>query len=507
MLKNLFRIIAVSTIYFSFKPASAQLEFNLPILYNGDMYSQQQKPDSVLLHRLYYHQGELKLVLIKDEQKFIVSASSVGELEFFPPQGLDEFWKIQCLKEERYKDLVSFRGGFDWDLRLELNELSQDVLAYYEKNDALYRDLYLESYLQELVYKLYPSTALTGLPGFVNIRILKDSSPNAFVFPNGTLIINTGLLSLIKSESELIAVLAHEIAHFVLEHTLKNIRKAEERRKRAEFLSFLATATVGVIEVGLASSNENYSPGALTFSTAIIASSVSSSINEALGMKYSHDQEYEADIVAKEMLNFLGLDPNYLTNVLQAIQNYSVKKGFFTTLQASATHPNISKRISILGSAVQRESDLNYTIRFSAINTFNAQIEFQRLNLQDCLELTLLNIDAGIASGTDYLLAAKSMLYLSNDSSSNKIALGYLEKSRAYSFANSIELEKVRGIFLDRIGNNGAAKLAFDSYIQNLEKAKTNKEFTWEDYRVIQYLNEEIIWAKQMQRKLIKLKE
>lgn len=507
MFKILCRVVGLIVLFLSSSPLIGQMDYNLPVRYTTtDMYAGPTGKDSAKLKEFIYEQFSYKAVLVKDGEEIILPVSSLGDLEFNDPEDLSQFWTIQRLKGNRYKELTSLKGS-DWEIIEELNELSNDALSYYERNDALYRDLYLEAYLHELVYRIYPAGSISGLSGSINVRILKDTSPNAGILPNGTLLINSGLLSVLNSELDLIAVLAHEIAHYVLEHAAKNIKAEEKRQKRAAFLSVLATAATAAVEVGIAVNNDNYRPGYLTLSTAVIASSISSSINKELGMKYNREQELEADLIAKDLLNQIGIDTSSMAKALSSIYNYSNGRGYTVSLGASNSHPAIFDRLELLGGWAEGELSEEHLIRFSAINTFNAQIEYQRLNLQDCLELTLLNIDAGIASGTDYMLAAKSMLYLSNDSSSNKIALGYLEKSRAFSFANSIELEKVRGIFLDRLGNSGAAKVAFDSYIQNLEKAKTNKEFTREDYRIIQYLNEEIIWAKQMQRKLIKLNE
>jgi Zn-dependent protease with chaperone function len=505
MFKILFRIAGFLVLIFSSSPLIGQTDYNLPVRYTiNNMYAVPTDKDSAILKEFVYEQHSFKAVLIKDGKKFILPVSSLEELEFNPPEDLHQFWTIQRLKENRYKELTSPKG-IDWELGLELDELSQDALTYYERNDALYQDLYLEAYLHALVHRIYPTGIITGLSGLLNVRILKDTSPNAVIFPNGTLLINSGLLSVVKSESELIAVLAHQIAHYVLEHTVKNIKAEEKRRKRAEFLSYLATAATAAVEVGIAANNENYVPGYLTLSIAVIASSISTSINRQLGLDYNREQELEVDLITKELLDFIVIDTNSLSNALLSIYMHSKSRGDIVSPEAPNSITMLAERLKLLGGWDRNEISKNHTIRFSGINSINAQIEYQRLHLPHCLSLVKQNINAGIASGADYLLAAKTMLYLSNDSISNKIALGYLKKSKAFSFANSIELDKVRGIFLDRLGDRGAAKLAFDSYMQNLEKAKIDKEFTWEDYRVIEYLNEEIIWAKQMQRKLIEL--
>ena len=47
---------------------------------------------------------------------------------------------------------------------------------------------------------------------------VNDSSINAFALPGGYIGVNTGLILLTQTESELAAVLAHEISHVTQHH-------------------------------------------------------------------------------------------------------------------------------------------------------------------------------------------------------------------------------------------------------------------------------------------------
>ena len=55
------------------------------------------------------------------------------------------------------------------------------------------------------------------------------------MLPNGSMVISTGLLCTLDSEDELAAVIACELGHFVLDHQVNNIYRAERRAKRAAF--------------------------------------------------------------------------------------------------------------------------------------------------------------------------------------------------------------------------------------------------------------------------------
>jgi Zn-dependent protease with chaperone function len=56
----------------------------------------------------------------------------------------------------------------------------------------------------------------TGKP--LQVYIIRQPVPNAFVTPAGQICVFEGLLSLLKTEDQLAAVLSHELAHSVARH-------------------------------------------------------------------------------------------------------------------------------------------------------------------------------------------------------------------------------------------------------------------------------------------------
>lgn len=57
----------------------------------------------------------------------------------------------------------------------------------------------------------------------LKLLLSKDPTPNAFSVGDGTIVANIGLFSLLQNEQQIAAVLSHEIAHELLEHTSKGI--------------------------------------------------------------------------------------------------------------------------------------------------------------------------------------------------------------------------------------------------------------------------------------------
>ena len=64
--------------------------------------------------------------------------------------------------------------------------------------------------------------------------------PNAFALPNGSIYVTTGLLALMDNESQVAAIMAHEMTHIMRRHTY-----LQNRSNRKKFLA------INIIAVGV----------------------------------------------------------------------------------------------------------------------------------------------------------------------------------------------------------------------------------------------------------------
>jgi predicted Zn-dependent protease len=83
-----------------------------------------------------------------------------------------------------------------------------------EKADYLYEDEALRAYIESVMQKLYPEYA-----GAITVRVVDSPDLNAFALPNGSIYINTGMLTRLENEAQLATVLAHEGVHFTNRHS------------------------------------------------------------------------------------------------------------------------------------------------------------------------------------------------------------------------------------------------------------------------------------------------
>ncbi len=426
--------------------------------------------------------------------------SSVSRLKNFKFQinNITAFWQNQCIQREVYENLV--KSGLQYDLRHDLEIESLNFLEKLQSNNLLFEDNFLENFLYSLVYKIYPGTINDGRPGIISVKIEKDTSPNAYILPNGTMIITTGLLSTINSEQELIGVISHEVSHFVLDHSIININKAEKRQKAAEFWAGLATSLAAAAEVYTATKNEYYVPGALTYSTAVLSYTIASQVNDRLGLKYSREQETEADICAIQIMKFINVDSTALSAALYKIKNYCILKGDYLAISGEGTHPNIDDRVIRIGNPKTFASS-SYDKIISFVNSQNAIYEFNSNHFKACQSLVDRNIAAGVATEDDYILKAMTNLCLYDNVEKNNEANELINKAKSLNVAPTINLFKQEGLVLVRLKKNQDAVKAFEQYANSIKQEYVNLELVKNEYSwaaTKSYLDSEKEWTAKM---------
>ena len=160
-------------------------------------------------------------------------------------------------------------------------------------------------------------------------RFLVVDAPgvNAFAGPGGVIAVNAGLIVITESESELAAVIAHEIAHVTQRHLAQLIE-----RSRLASLTTLAGIFAGIL---IATQNPQAGQAA-------VAASAAGAQHAALS--YSRDKEMEADRTGMELLHRAGFDPRAVPAFFERLQEWQR----FTSRPPEflSTHPVTMSRIA-----------------------------------------------------------------------------------------------------------------------------------------------------------------
>jgi len=213
--------------------------------------------------------------------------------------------------------LVSFNSfSSERDLAKEQKlgkKLSEDI----EKKYEVVEDLNQNSLLNEIGNKLAKASELRGMK--YHFKILKKEGPNAFSIPGGYVYVTYDLFDYIQSDDELAGILAHEIAHVIHNHALKQTRD----NTKYTLLTILAVLLTGEPDVGVL--------GKLTTITLL--------------NQYSREYEEEADLTAIDLLIKTGYNPVGFLTFLERLYAREMFKPE-VNLGIFQTHPETENRIN-----------------------------------------------------------------------------------------------------------------------------------------------------------------
>ncbi len=156
--------------------------------------------------------------------------------------------------------------------------LGQAIMAQGRRDPTYIDDPELSQYLTTMGRKL--ASYASGAVPEVEMFGVRDPEINAFAMPGGYIGVNTGLIVSSASESELAAVLAHEIGHVVQRHIARGM--TQQNQNGMVMLASLA----GALLAALAGGGGDLAVGVAAFGQA-------AAINRQLG--FSRDAEREAD--------------------------------------------------------------------------------------------------------------------------------------------------------------------------------------------------------------------
>ncbi len=179
--------------------------------------------------------------------------------------------------------------------------LGQKLLRDIQHQLPVINDLELNYYLENLGTRLLASA--TGQQFPFSFIIIRDPNINAFAAPGGIVAINTGLIETASTESELAAVLAHEIAHVTQRHLARFFQQSSKIN--------LGT-TLGILAAILASA---YAPSA---GQAALYAGLAANSSAKLGFTRAHERE--ADRIGTSILSRSGFDTQAMTTFFEKLQ-------------------------------------------------------------------------------------------------------------------------------------------------------------------------------------------
>lgn len=202
-------------------------------------------------------------------------------------------------------------------------EIGNKIMLQIRQHRVILDDLITQEYIESLGYKLL-GQADAAVHDFT-FFVVSEKGINAFALPGGYIGVNAGLITATENESELAAVMAHEISHITQRHMARAF--FHQSNIQGPVLAAMVAALLIGGDAGRAAL------------TAASAGSVQSQIN------FTRKNEYEADRVGIDLLGRSGFDAYSMATLFDKMHRQSRLYGGAPP-EFLSTHPVHGSRIA-----------------------------------------------------------------------------------------------------------------------------------------------------------------
>jgi predicted Zn-dependent protease len=194
-------------------------------------------------------------------------------------------------------------------------------------------DELLSDYINTLGYRLVSYSPKPDQP--FTFFIVRDREINAFALPGGFVGINAGLFTMTRDESELAAVIAHEVSHITQNHL---VRAVEAEQKMAPLMVLAMIGAIAATTHQSPYSSSNSDVGAIA---------VAEGLAQQMQINFTRADESEADQVGIQTLAKAGYDPDAMADAFENMQR-ALRPGFDENDVPAMLmdHPVTTERIS-----------------------------------------------------------------------------------------------------------------------------------------------------------------
>jgi predicted Zn-dependent protease len=233
-------------------------------------------------------------------------------------------------------------------------EIGRQENAQVRKQMTELRDPRITAYIGQIGRRL--AKAAPGAKYPYTFQVANYREINAFSLPGGPVWINRGVLHAAANESQVAGVLAHEIAHIARRHAADQMEK-----------TLLARWSLGVLGAMLGNVG-----GAGT------AQAAGAMAANGVFLKFSRDDEREADRVGLQMMTRAGWDGRGMIELFEVLRKEETRDPGAVEVFFS-THPSPQDRIADLRAAIRhRRGAIRDTNEFRAMKARLARLPAAR---------------------------------------------------------------------------------------------------------------------------------
>jgi len=188
-----------------------------------------------------------------------------------------------------------------------------------------------QAVVEQIGNNILQGSSAASSPYQFDFHLLADPQTiNAFALPGGQVFITRALYDKLQTEGELAGVLGHEIGHVIARHSAEQIAKTQ--------------LTEGLTGAAVIAAYDPNNPSSAQ------SAQIAALIGQLVTLKFSRDDELEADKFGVCFMNEAGYDPNEMVSVMKILEASATGNQppeFFST------HPNPANRIQQIQADIQ----------------------------------------------------------------------------------------------------------------------------------------------------------
>jgi predicted Zn-dependent protease len=209
-------------------------------------------------------------------------------------------------------------------------EMGKETDISIRQEYGIYEDEALNAYVRSIGEMMVPNTHRPALP--YHFAVLDTPIENAFAAPGGYIYITRGMLALMNDEAGLAVILGHELGHVNARHTA-----------RAMSRQLLLMGGV-ILASALSEDIRKIAPFAMIGL-------------QVLFLKYSRDDEYQADSLGVQYSRSVGYAPGQVVPLFRSFLRMEQSAGGPQLPNFLSTHPLTTKRIDEIQQMLRPEDE------------------------------------------------------------------------------------------------------------------------------------------------------
>lgn len=305
--------------------------------------------------------------------RYYYSTSSPSELNTNSLERLDSLFKHYYTTKEQ-SELKNYSRKeyreFVYRVNYFIENINSSGRVFYNNDISDYLNSLKDFLLSDMDEKDRVKVLLTNYPSF-----------NAFTNDFGFIYINIATLTYVHSEEELLALLAHELSHFLLKHTHSFESYSKELAKK-EF----SKDEYEMIQMHTYSKSKEYEADVEAFK---LLASKGIDLKKALRLYVKLKYHIDPCFAYQKQLPYFGIEDkfvrNHIKNCKQNHQFLYERINPFDT-DSSFTHPEIDNRILRLDSFILVLDNYIVTYNANKVRFYDAQNEAKNLLVKSYIE-------------------------------------------------------------------------------------------------------------------------